>query len=85
MRVTRKIFTRGPQNVFNRFSGDTLFFLWFLLLFFFFVLVYFACLFFEIENICSDTHLTMRARVNDKKNDPVDFRKQDYFFLALVL
>ena len=53
--------------------------------FFFFVLVYFACLFFEIENICSDTHLTMRARVNDKKNDPVDFRKQDYFFLALVL
>ena len=50
-------------NFFNQFSGDILFsslvsFAFFVFLFCF---VFFACLFFEIKNIYSATHSTMRA------------------------
>ena len=63
MSVTRKIFPKLPQIYFlNRISGDIPFY--YLVFFYFFVFLFlflFACLFFEIENIYSGTHLTMWA------------------------
>ena len=62
MRVTRKIFPRAAAFFFNLFSREILFsslasfaFLYFCL-FFYFLIVYF-----EIKNIYSNIHLTMRA------------------------
>ena len=60
--MTRKIFTRATASLFfNRFSGDILFSS--LVSFAFFILVFlFVCLFvFEIKNVYSATHSTMRA------------------------
>ena len=63
MRVTRKS-SPGRSQIcfFNRRSGDIIFsslvsFVFLCILVLFFCL----CLFFEIKNIYSDTHLTMRA------------------------
>ena len=60
MRVTRKIFTRVAAIFFKRFSGDILFSS---LVSFFCILVVFLLVswFFEIKNIYSDTHSTMRV------------------------
>ena len=42
----------------------------------------FFCLFFLMKNIFSDTHSTRRT--GEWQKNPTDFRKQDYFFLALT-
>ena len=62
MQVTRKIFTRAASNLF--FLIDLPEILSFgLVSFGFFVFLFFllTCLFFEIKNIYSDTHLTVWA------------------------
>ena len=62
MRVTRKIFTRAAAKFFlTRFSGYIIFssLVSFTFLYSCFFVV--ACLFFEIKNMYSDTHSTMRA------------------------
>ena len=48
----------------------------------FFSIVFFSLFvcFFEIKNMYSDTHLTMRVGEVLKNFHPPDFRKQDYFF-----
>ena len=60
MWVTRKIFIREAANLFffNRFSVDIL--ISSLVSFVFFIL-FFVSLFFELKNVYSDTHSTMRA------------------------
>ena len=66
--MSRKIFTRVVTNFsfFNQFSGDILssslvFFALSYACFFLFFFFLFLCLFFEINNLYSDTHLTKRA------------------------
>ena len=63
MWMTSKIFTRAAANLFFLIDFLTIFsFLLFLLLFLYpCFLCLFVCLFFEIKNIYSDTHSTMRT------------------------
>ena len=83
MRLARKIFTRAAANLFfNRFSRD--FFLSSLVSFAFFVFLFIfllVCLFFEIKNIYSDTHSTMRV-VCDKNffTQPISGNKTTFFW-----
>ena len=84
MRVTRKIVTRAAANLFFcRFSGDILFsslvyFAFFVFLFCFVFLL--VCLFFEIKNIYSDTHSTMRAG-----ESPGRFPETTTFFGPIII
>ena len=78
---------RRPQFFifFNRFCGDILFY--YLVCFAFFVFLYFCLfvgLFFEIKNIYSDTHSTMRAGEWKYFFRPADFRKEGYLFLVQI-
>ena len=71
---------------FNQFSRDILFPFLVSFAFFYFCFVLFVCLlFFEIKNVYSDTHSTMRACEWLKNFHLADFRKQDYFFLLAWL
>ena len=70
---------------FNRFSGDILSSSLVSLAFFVFLLFFFllVCLFFEIKNIYSDTHLTIE-RVNDKKFLPGRFPGTRLLFFGFI-
>ena len=84
MRVTKKIFTQAAANLFfNQFFGDILFFSSFICFnrFLFFNLV--CLLLFEINNVYSATHSIMWADESWKIFYPANFRKQEYFLLAL--
>ena len=86
MRVTRKFFLGSPQiYFFNWFSGDILFSS--LISFVFFVFLFSFCsfvFFFEIENIYSDTHLTMRGWVIEKFS-PGRFPETKLLFFGLKI
>ena len=86
MNNQEKLTTRSSKSIVQRANSQTilLYPVRFFIDIFFSSVVYFTFfVFLFFKNIYSDTHSTMRAVERWKKFHPTDFRKQDYFFMAL--